>query len=108
MNGNEVPKDEHAAFLNFEAVANSDYDDDGSAALKCADCCNNGIGVDKDPSRAFKYYLQAAEKGNIRAQYCVGVYYFNGDGIEEDCKLAIAWFKKAAENGDLDAQFGLA
>ena len=104
--GKGVPKDEHKAFLCFEAVANSDYDD-GTAILECADCYDKGIGVDREPIAAFKYYLQAANMGLARGQYCVGSCYYDGAGIEQDYVLAVDWFKKAAEQGYSDAEYNI-
>ena len=57
-----------------------------------------------DYKNAFKYYLIAAEEGNVVAQYRLGGYYYNGKGCVQDCLEAEKWYKKAAEQGDMVAQ----
>jgi S1-C subfamily serine protease len=49
----------------------------------------------------------AAEKGDAKAQYNLGVCYANGTGVEHDSVEAVKWFFKAAEQGDAKAQFKL-
>jgi TPR repeat protein len=46
----------------------------------------------------------AAEKGDIRAQYYLGTFYYQGVGTEVNHQSAVAWFRKSAENGFDDAQ----
>lgn len=55
----------------------------------------------------FKWYVIVAEKGDISAQYNLGMCYENGFGVEKDTSSAIKWYKLAAEGGDIDAQFAL-
>jgi TPR repeat protein len=52
--------------------------------------------------------LPLAEKGNVVAQYNIGVLYESGQGVEKDTGEAFKWFKKAAEGGHSSAQFVLA
>ena len=49
----------------------------------------------------------AAEQGNARAQYNLGVCYANGWGVAKDPEQAVYWYRKAAEQGDARAQFNL-
>ena len=52
--------------------------------------------------------VQAAESGDIEAQYWLGVLYYSGQGVSEDFKKAIYWFEKAAEQGrHVGAQYEL-
>jgi uncharacterized protein len=48
-----------------------------------------------------------AEKGNVEAQYNLGVCYEEGRGVEVDYTEAFRWYKKAAEQGDSKAQYNL-
>ena len=49
----------------------------------------------------------AAERGDPRAQYLLGVRYATGDGVVEDDATAAQWIRKAADQGLADAQFNL-
>jgi TPR repeat protein len=51
--------------------------------------------------------LRAAEQGDMRAQYNLGVLYRDSLGVERDTPAALAWFQKAAEQGDPQAQYNL-
>ena len=55
----------------------------------------------------FRGTLQAAEQGNAKAQYNLGVRYDNGLGVRQDYTQAVQWYRKAAEQGDAEAQFNL-
>ena len=55
----------------------------------------------------FKKMLQAAEQGNVDAQFNLGVMYDNGRGVRQDYAQAVQWYRKAAEQGDADAQYVL-
>ncbi|MGD9969522.1 MAG: hypothetical protein AB7S65_03640, partial [Sulfuricurvum sp.] len=64
----------------------------------------NGYGVPRNDSEAFKWYLKAAEQGHIDAQYNVGVMYGAGVGIEKNDRQAQQWLSKAASQGDKEAK----
>lgn len=65
---------------------------------------SEGIGVEKDASKAFEWFKKAAEQGNAEAQFFLGRSYFEGSGVEEDPQKAMEWLEKAAEQGNADAQ----
>ena len=44
-------------------------------------------------------YRKAAEKGDAKAQYKLGVCYADGEGVSKDLKQAVYWWKKSAEQG---------
>lgn len=54
---------------------------------------------------AFKLYMQAAELGNLNAQYQVGKCYCAGSGVKRSKEEGIKWVLKAAEQGLAEAQF---
>ncbi|WP_268808418.1 tetratricopeptide repeat protein [Oceanospirillum multiglobuliferum] len=58
---------------------------------------HSGIGVKQDPEKAFRWFKKAAEQGNTKAQYNLGLMYRSGLGVEQDMVKAVMWFKKAAE-----------
>lgn len=51
--------------------------------------------------------LAAAQKGDARAQFDLGVLHMRGDDVAKDPALAASWFEKAAKNGLATAQYNL-
>jgi TPR repeat protein len=47
------------------------------------------------------------EKGEMNAQFNLGLMYFHGDGVTKDLKTALFWFKEAAEQKLKEAQYFL-
>jgi TPR repeat protein len=62
-----------------------------------------GLGVDKDPVRAFEWYLRASMKGHPGAQSGIGWYYEVGIGTQIDLTRAYMWYALSAIGGDPDA-----
>ena len=56
---------------------------------------------------AFKRFKDLAERGNVNAQFNLGVMYRQGQGTAQDDKKAVGWWTKAAEAGHIDAQDNL-
>lgn len=64
----------------------------------------DGYLVKKDIDLAIKYYNEAAEEGNCRAHYKLGlIYYYGENGIEKDLTKALYHLKKAFELGEIEA-----
>jgi TPR repeat protein len=63
--------------------------------------CKGGSSLPKQPALAFKYTLEAAEKGYVPAEAAVGMMYANGKGVEQNYAEAGKWWIKAAEGGHL-------
>ena len=61
----------------------------------------------KDYAKAVKYYRIAADRGNVDAQFELGLMYNLGDGIKRDVVEAVKWYRKAAEQGSKHAQHNL-
>jgi len=59
----------------------------------------------KDYAGVAKWYRKAAEQGDTRAQYNLGLMYNNGQGVPRDDAEAVRWYRKAAEQGNARAQF---
>lgn len=47
---------------------------------------------------------QAAENGQVDAQYAMGLLYAEGRGVEYDLVAAYIWLSRAVEQGDRDAE----
>ena len=62
-----------------------------------------GLGVEKDPVRAFEWYLRASMKGHPGAQSGIGWYYEVGIGTKIDLVRAYMWYALSAIGGDPDA-----
>jgi len=63
-----------------------------------------GIGVERDPARAFAMLREGAEHGFANAQYALGKAYRDGEGTAPDSGEAARWFLAAAEQGYAKAQ----
>ncbi len=67
-----------------------------------------GLGVEKDPERAFEWYLRASLKGHPGAQSGLGWYYELGIGIAApDLVRAYLWYGLSTIGGDPDAAISL-
>lgn len=57
----------------------------------------------KDLVASAKRYLDAAEQGDARAQWNIGLMYLAGLGVPQDLAVAEQWIAKAAAQGYADA-----
>ena len=71
------------------------------------DCYFNGKGVKQDYNKAFYWLKQAADKGQVLAQFGLGVCYHNGAGVKKDIEKAEYWVKMAADQNYPDAKLAL-
>ena len=60
-----------------------------------------------DYAAAAKEFLPLAERGNVIAQFNLGVMYHDGRGVPLDYQESVRWSRLAAEQGLADAQFNL-
>ncbi|CAG8702298.1 1287_t:CDS:1, partial [Ambispora leptoticha] len=65
-----------------------------------------GFGTLRNEAEAFKWYLKAAEQGDIIGQLRVAIYFESG--IRKDITKSRYWFEKAANSGLAIAQYRLA
>jgi TPR repeat protein len=61
-----------------------------------------------DFATALRLMRQLADQGIAKAQYALGVMYYNGQGVPQDYAQAVNWYRKAADQGLAVAQFNLA
>jgi hypothetical protein len=94
-----TPKDELKALSCFFRAHEHGNE---KASLKLAKVVATG-----QPSLAFHFALESAEKGLADAQLMVAESYAQGVGTEQDERLALAWYRRAAEQGSAAAQFAL-
>ena len=53
---------------------------------------------------AVSSFREAAEQGNVTAQYKLGIYIMEGYGVPADEPEGVRWIRTAAENGNINAQ----
>lgn len=68
---------------------------------------HKGLGVEKDFSKAYQWYLLAATQGYSLAENNLGSLYSNGFGVEKDRSKAHHWLLLAANRGLSTAQNNL-
>jgi TPR repeat protein len=57
---------------------------------------NDGQGVPQDPAEALKWFRKAAEQGEARGLFNLGIAYSRGNGVPQDYVQAHVWFSLAA------------
>ena len=61
--------------------------------------------VQKQSSKKYFYAKRAADQGNARAQFDLGLMYAKGEGVRKNEQLAFNYFHKAARNNHVEAKF---
>jgi len=61
----------------------------------------------KDYAQAAEWFRKAAEQGDVKGQYNLGLFYSDGKGVGQDYAQAAQWFRKAADQGLAQAQNNL-
>jgi TPR repeat protein len=74
-----------------------------TAQIEVNICKDKFFSADLDD--AFRFCTNAAEQGDVNAQYYLGLSY--DDGERRDGKKAVYWYTKAADQGDYRAQKSL-
>lgn len=72
------------------------------------ECLVYMYGQSQNYEKALKCFHKAAEKGNVKSYFYLGLIYENGKGIDKDYSKAIKWYRKAAMDGHAEAQVNLA
>lgn len=93
-------------FLDVKDLEDKAKDDD-DAAYKAGAEYENGrkIKTGRDNEKAFGFYLGAANKGNARAEFRIGMAYFHGDITNKDPAKALQFLEKAAAKNNASAQY---
>jgi hypothetical protein len=66
-----------------------------------------GKGTEPDATKAFKWYVKAAGKGDKKSSYKVGLFYYKGIAVSKDYKKARSWFTKSADKNYARAEYYL-
>ncbi len=75
------------------------------AAVRIGDFFSAGHGVPQSAAVAGKWYLSAAEAGNLSAMVALGEMFRAGKGVEQNDKKALTLFTRCASLGNPKAQF---
>ena len=83
--------------------------EDGSAEAKLGlgMLYDLGLGVERDPAAAFRWYGAAAAQGLPEALFNVAVMFDSGTGVARDRRAAAVWYARAALRGNARAQLNL-
>ncbi|KAG0249387.1 hypothetical protein DFQ27_000147, partial [Actinomortierella ambigua] len=100
--GTEQSDDEAARWHKQATDQRPNLDSSGSSLRVMMDVLDTN--QDRVQARA---EIQAAERGDARAQFNVGCMYFSGRGVEESDVEAVKWFTMAASQGHPNAQNNL-
>ena len=65
----------------------------------------SGWAEDEKPEPYSPELVKKAEAGDAKAQYNLGVCYYQGNGVTQDFKEAVMWWTKSAEQGNGSANF---
>ena len=60
-----------------------------------------------DYARALEFYRPLADKGQLMAEYMLGMMYANGQALPQNYGEAMKWLRKAADEGEAKAQFNV-
>ena len=81
---------------------------DADAQYNLGHAYATGKDIERDRSKAIKWYAAAAKAGHLEAQYALGSLFQHGwKGIPPNHREAANWFRKAAERGHVKAQWQL-
>eukprot|EP00960_Hanusia_phi_P028425 747400-Hanusia_phi.AAC.3 len=81
---------------------------DQDAKCKLAALLFEGKGMQKDETKAFQLYKEAALGGQLEAMCCVGLCYLSGRGVKSSVEEGRRWITRAAYLGHGIAQLELA
>lgn len=96
----EIPKNPE-----FEEILKKAEVGDTEAQYSAAYRYKVGYQTKKDMQKAFYWYMQAANGGDVTAQRELAGYYENGQGgVEKNLEMALRWYKRAASQGDWKAK----
>lgn len=83
----------------FEELKKTAAVNDIAAQYYVAVCYENGIGVEKDMTQAFKMFRKTAERGLPDAMYHIASFYRNGIVVYQDVSRENEWMKRYNQKG---------
>lgn len=105
LDGDGVPRDVDAG---MKWLRKSAEDGDIGGRIQLGRLYLNGLaGVERDPAKAFGWFLKAAYQNDPDAEFIVGFMYENGAGVSKNMLEAERWYRKAADQNLKEAKEGL-
>ncbi len=92
----------------FNQVKSEAEKGDRDAQFQLALLYYRGKGIDKNYTKAVKWFTEAAKQGDSLAQYNLGVMYENGEGVMQSNSNAAHWYQQASDNYYSTAQYRVA
>ena len=89
---------------DFFAAIGAEPAEEEESLCDLADRYFFGKDVPQDKDKAAELYNEAANQGDMTAQYSLAYMYDKGDGIDKDRDKAMLWYEKAADQGHEAAQ----
>ena len=83
----------------YEELKKTAAMNDLAAQFYVAVCYENGIGVEKDLTQAFKMYRKVAERGLPDAMFHLATFYKNGVVVTKDVARESEWIKRYNQKG---------
>jgi TPR repeat protein len=83
------------------------HEGDAEAQFELACRYADGEGVPRNETTAFRWFLRAAEAGQVEGMASVGRSYHHGLGAERDHARALVWYERALELGSDEVHFDL-
>ena len=66
-----------------------------------------GAGVEQSDSKAVRWWLLAAQKGDAIPQFRLAQMYEQGRGVQQNPTLALRWYRESASRGNRNAAAAL-
>ncbi|KAG5462966.1 MAG: hypothetical protein BJ554DRAFT_2594, partial [Olpidium bornovanus] len=70
-------------------------------------CYHDGVGLPRNPKRAFSLYCRSAAGGNPRGMAILGYCYGQGFVAEKNGAMALEWYRRAALHNESSAMFNV-
>ena len=96
-------KDNHTKIINNSLLNQDSIQQQSKRNIINNDCKNNLNGIDK----LIHYYSISANQNDSKAQYNLGLIYYEGQYIRQDINKALHYFLLASNQNDSEAQFNL-
>jgi TPR repeat protein len=94
-------------FNTLKQKANFRGDNDAESQFIVGWCYQQGLGVERNLTKAAQYYWIAATQGHRDASYQLGVCCATGTGVKPDMQQAIIYYEKAASQEHIHAHYVL-
>lgn len=86
---------------------NGQYANEGTGPSRMGVRYLLGRGVEQNNEKAFNYFSQAANSGDVMAQNEIAYMYAAGKGTPRNYTKSLYWYNKAANHGLASAQYNL-